>query len=153
MQPADRGRGPPPAGGQPESGGHRAVLHPPDWPRPKGYAYGVVAQGRTVFLSGIIGCDAKGRIVGDDFLSQARQALANIVTLLREAGAGPADIVRMTWYITDKRAYLAAQRDLGTVYRDVIGRHFPCMSVVEVAGLLEDRAQVEIEATAVIGDR
>jgi len=125
-------------------------LHPPDWPRPKGYAYGIVAQGRMVFLSGIVGWDANERIVGDDFLSQARQALNNIMALLEEAGATPADIVRMTWYITDKHEYLAAQHDLGTVYRDVVGRHFPCMSVVEVAGLIEDRARVEIEVTAVV---
>lgn len=132
-----------------------AVLHPTGWPRPRGYAYGVVAEGRLVCLSGIVGWDARGRIVAEDFLAQVRQALTNVVLLLDEADATPADIVRMTWYIVDKREYLGAQAELGEVYRAVIGRTFPPMSVVQVAALLEDRARVEIEVTAVIaaGDR
>jgi len=129
------------------------VLHAPGWARPKGYAHGIVADGPTIFLSGIVGWDAAGRFAGDDLVSQTRQALTTIVALLQEAGAVPPDIVRMTWYIVDKREYLAAQRELGAVYRDVIGRHFPAMSVVEVAGLLEDRARVELEVTAVKGGK
>jgi len=128
----------------------RGVLHPAGWPRPKGYAYGVVAEGRVVCLSGIIGWDAQGRLVGDDLVSQARQALVTIASLVREAGGAPSDIVRMTWYVVDKREYLAAQEPLGAAYREIIGRHFPAMSVVEVKGLLEDRARVEIEATAIL---
>jgi enamine deaminase RidA (YjgF/YER057c/UK114 family) len=128
----------------------RGVLHPAGWPRPKGYAYGVVAEGRVVCLSGIIGWDAEGRLVGDDLVSQVRQALTTIASLLREAGANPSDIVRMTWYVVDKQEYLAAQEPLGAVYREVIGRHYPAMTVVEVAGLLEERARVEIEVTAIV---
>jgi enamine deaminase RidA (YjgF/YER057c/UK114 family) len=150
MPPTNRDRsGSEPRGGAPAENHKR--LHPAGWPPPKGYAYGVVAEGRMVVLSGIIGWDAHGRVVSDDFLPQVRQALANIVTLLKEADASPADIVRMTWYIVDKQEYLSAQRDLGAVYREILGRHFPAMSVVEVSGLLEDRARVEIEVTAVLG--
>lgn len=101
-------------------------------------------------LSGIIGWDEQGRITSDEFVAQARQALTNIVALLREAHATPSDIVRMTWYVVDKREYVAVQSDLGEAYRAILGRHFPAMTVVEVAGLLEDRARVEIEVTAVI---
>jgi enamine deaminase RidA (YjgF/YER057c/UK114 family) len=126
------------------------ILHPHGWPRPKGYAYGVVADGRLVCLSGIIGWDEHGRITSDDFVGQVQQALTNIVALLREAHATPADIVRMTWYVVDKREYLAVQADLGEAYRAILGRHFPAMTVVEVSGLLEDRARVEIEVTAVV---
>ncbi len=129
---------------------HHTTLHPAGWPRPKGYAYGVVAEGRVVCLSGIIGWDAEGRLVGDDLVSQVRQALTTIAALLREAGGAPSDIMRMTWYVVDKREYLAAQESLGAVYREVIGRHFPAMSVVEVSGLLEERARVEIEVTAIL---
>lgn len=128
----------------------RELLHPVGWPRPKGYAYGVVAEGRVVCLSGIIGWDAQGRLVGDDLVSQTRQALTTIASLVREAGGAPSDIVRMTWYVVDKREYLAAQEPLGAAYRDIIGRHFPAMTVVEVAGLLEDGARVEIEVTAIL---
>jgi enamine deaminase RidA (YjgF/YER057c/UK114 family) len=109
-----------------------------------------VAEGRVVCISGIIGWDADGRLVGDDLVSQARQALTTIALLVREAGGTPGDIVRMTWYVVDKREYLAAQEALGAAYRDVMGRHFSAMTVVEVAGLLEDRARVEIEVTAVL---
>jgi enamine deaminase RidA (YjgF/YER057c/UK114 family) len=147
MQPTNpRGAAPAGEGRQPR----HTVLHPAGWPRPKGYAYGVVAEGRVVCLSGIIGWDADGRLVGDDLVSQARQALTTIALLVREAGGTPGDIVRMTWYIVDKREYLAAQEALGAAYRAVMGRHFSAMTVVEVAGLLEDRARVEIEVTAVL---
>lgn len=128
------------------------ILHPPGWPRARGYSNGVAARGRIVSVSGMIGWDAQGQFQTDDFVGQARQALENIVAVLREANAGPQHIVRMTWYVVDKREYLAASAALGAAYRDVIGRHYPAMSAVQVAGLMEDRARVEIEATAVVPD-
>ncbi len=128
------------------------ILHPPGWPRARGYSNGVAARGRIVSVSGMIGWDAQGQFQTDDFVGQARQALENIVAVLREASAGPEHIVRMTWYVVDKREYLAASAALGAAYRDVIGRHYPAMSAVQVAGLMEDRARVEIEATAVVPD-
>jgi enamine deaminase RidA (YjgF/YER057c/UK114 family) len=124
-------------------------MQPTDWPRPKGYAYSVVAQGRMVFISGIMGWDPRTHVLPDGFLLQVRQALTAIVALLHEAEATAADIVRMTWYVVDKREYLGVQKELGAVYREVIGRHFPTMTVVE-AGLLEEKARVEIEVTAVV---
>lgn len=127
-------------------------LNPPGWPRPKGYSNGVAARGRVVSVSGMVGWDANGQFQTDDFVGQARQALENIVAVLREAGAGPQHIVRMTWYVLDRRKYLEAGRDLGAAYREVIGRHYPAMSAVQVAGLMEERARVEIEATAVVPD-
>jgi enamine deaminase RidA (YjgF/YER057c/UK114 family) len=126
------------------------ILHPPGWPRAKGYSNGVAASGRTVCVSGMIGWDAQGQFQTDDFVGQSRQALENIVAVLAQAGARPEHIVRMTWYVLDKREYLAAGAELGAAYRDVIGRHYPAMSAVQVAGLMEDRARVEIEATAII---
>jgi enamine deaminase RidA (YjgF/YER057c/UK114 family) len=126
------------------------ILHPPGWPRAKGYSNGVAARGRTVCVSGMIGWDAQGQFRTDDFAGQSRQALENIVAVLAQAGARPEHIVRMTWYVLDKREYLAAGPELGAAYRDVIGRHYPAMSAVQVAGLMEDRARVEIEATAII---
>jgi enamine deaminase RidA (YjgF/YER057c/UK114 family) len=129
-----------------------AILQPPGWVRPKGYANGVAARGRQVYVSGMIGWDAQGCFHTEDFVGQTRQALQNIVEVLREAGAGPEHIVRMTWYVLDRREYLEAGADLGTAYRDVIGRHFPAMSAVQVAGLMEARARVEIEVTAVVPD-
>ena len=128
------------------------VLQPPGWPRPKGYANGVAARGVQVHVSGMVGWDAEGRFQTDDFVAQTRQALANIVAVLAEAGAGPQHIVRMTWYVLDKREYLGAGAALGAVYREVIGRHYPAMSAVQVAALMEDRARVEIEVTAVVPD-
>jgi enamine deaminase RidA (YjgF/YER057c/UK114 family) len=125
------------------------ILQPTGWPRPKGFACGVVAAGATVFVSGQIGWDERGRFPSG-FAEQVGLALRNIVTVLAQAGAGPEHIVRLTWYVTDKHEYLAAQREIGEAYRTVMGRRFPAMSVVEVTGLLEDEAQVEIEATAVI---
>jgi enamine deaminase RidA (YjgF/YER057c/UK114 family) len=125
-------------------------LQPPGWARPKGYANGVVAQGRTVFVSGMIGWDADGQFHSDDLVPQVRQALLNIVAVLAEADALPTHIVRMTWYVLDKQEYLAAQQEIGSAYRDIIGRHFPAMTVVQVAGLLEAAARVEIEVTAVL---
>ncbi|GAB3454972.1 RidA family protein [Massilia terrae] len=128
------------------------ILHPPGWPRARGYSNGVAARGRIVSVSGMIGWDAQGQFQTDDFVGQARQALENIVAVLREANAGPEHIVRMTWYVVDKREYLAASAELGAAYREAIGRHYPAMSAVQVAGLMEDRARVEIEATAVVPD-
>jgi enamine deaminase RidA (YjgF/YER057c/UK114 family) len=126
------------------------VLLPEGWPRPKGYANGVVASGRQVFIAGMVGWDAQGIFQTDDFVAQTRQALLHIVTVLAEAGGRPEHIVRMTWYVTDKREYLAAGRDIGRVWREVIGTYNAAMSAVEVKALMEDRAKVEIEATAVI---
>ncbi len=126
------------------------VLQPSGWARPKGYSNGIAATGRQVFVSGMIGWDAEGRFQTDDFVGQARQALENVVAVLREAGAGPEHIVRMTWYVVDKREYLDAGAALGAAYRDTIGRHYPAMSAVQVSALMEDRARVEIEVTAVV---
>lgn len=126
------------------------AVQPPGWPRPKGYSNGMVAKGRLLVTGGLIGWDERERFPSDDFVDQVRQTLANTVCVLASGGAGPEHIVRMTWYITNKREYLERQRELGTVYRETIGRHFPAMAVVEVAALLEDRAKVEIETTAVI---
>lgn len=125
-------------------------LQPPDWVRPRGYANGVAATGRTVSVSGMIGWDGQGHFHTDDFAGQVRQALQNVVAVLAEAGARPEHIVRMTWYVLDKAEYLGAQAAVGAVYREVIGRHYPAMSAVQVAGLMEPRARVEIEVTAII---
>jgi enamine deaminase RidA (YjgF/YER057c/UK114 family) len=128
------------------------ILQPPGWAQPKGYSNGVAARGRVVSVSGMVGWDGQGQFHTDDFVGQARQALENIVAVLREADAGPEHIVRMTWYVLDKREYLACGRELGAAYRDVIGRHYPAMSAVQVAGLMEERARVEIEVTAIVPD-
>lgn len=128
------------------------ILQPPGWVRPKGYSNGVAARGRQVYVSGMIGWDAECRFQTDDFVEQARQALENVVAVLREAGAGPEHIVRMTWYVLDRQEYLQAGAALGAAYRDVIGRHYPAMSAVQVAALMEERARIEIEVTAVVPD-
>ena len=127
-------------------------IQPAHWPRPKGYANGVVASGRTVFVSGMIASNAQGKVVAGDFVSQACQTLKNIVEILREAGAKPEHIVRMNWYVVDKNEYLGAYRQLGAVYREIIGSHYPAMTAVQVTSLLEDAARLEIEVTAVIPD-
>jgi enamine deaminase RidA (YjgF/YER057c/UK114 family) len=134
----------------PMSAPHLRFLQPDGWALPRGYANGVAAEGRMVFVAGQIGWNARGEFESDDFVAQVEQALANVVAVLHAGGAAPEDLVRMTWYVTDKAAYLARQRDVGEAYRRVIGRHFPAMTLVVVAGLLEDRALVEIEATAVV---
>ena len=128
------------------------LLLPAGWPRPKGYANGVVASGKQVFIAGMIGWDAEGRFPSDDFADQARLALQNIVDVLREADGKPEHIVRMTWYVTDKREYLAAGKEIGRAFREIIGSYNAAMTAVEVKALIEDRAKVEIEATAVIPD-
>jgi len=126
------------------------LLQPADWPRPKGYANGIAASGsQTIYTGGLVGWDAQGRFPGRDFVKQVRATLENIVAVLAEAGAGPEHLVRMTWYITDKRAYQDNLEGIGMAYREVIGRHFPAMAVVQVSALMEDDAMVEIEATAV----
>lgn len=126
------------------------ILQPPGWKRPKGYSNGIAASGRMVFVAGQIGWNAEERIESDDFADQFRQALANIVAVLAEAGAGPEHIVRMTMYFTDKRDYLDRLAEVGAAYRETIGRNWPAMAAVEVSALMEDRAKVEIEATAVV---
>lgn len=126
------------------------ILQPDGWPRPKGYANGISARGRTVFVAGQIGWDAGQRFVGPDLVSQAKQALRNIVAILAEDRARPEHIVRLTWYVTDRAAYLAAGAELGAAYREVLGKHFPAMTAVEVSSLMEAEAVVEIEATAVV---
>jgi len=126
------------------------VLQPAGWPRPRGYSNGIVARGQMVFVSGMIGWNERGKLVGDDFISQARQALKNVVAVLNEASASPEDIVRMNWYVADKQEYLAAQKQLGGIYREIIGAHYPVMTALQVAALVEKGARVEIEVTAVI---
>jgi enamine deaminase RidA (YjgF/YER057c/UK114 family) len=130
---------------------HQALL-PAGWPRPKGYANGVSARGRQVVIAGMIGWDSQGQFQSDDFADQARQALAHIVAVLAEAGGRPQHIVRMTWYVTDKREYLAAGRAVGQAFKELIGHFDIAMTAVQVVALIEDRAKVEIEATAVIPD-
>ena len=126
------------------------ILQPPGWAHPRGYANGIVAEGRVVFIAGQIGWNDQCLFETDDFAGQVRQALANVVAVLAEAGGTPNQIARMTWYITDKHEYRAALREVGQAYRDVIGAHYPAMTLVQVTALLEDRAKVEIEATAVL---
>lgn len=126
------------------------LLHPSHWKPAIGYANGVLASGQTVFVGGQIGWNADQVFESDDFVVQVNQALQNIVAILKEANAGPEHIVRLTWYVTDKREYLARLKEVGGAYREVLGKHFPAMTMVQVAGLVEDQAKVEIEATAVI---
>jgi len=128
------------------------VILPPGWPRPKGYANGVVASGKMLFIAGMIGWDSKGEFQSDDFVTQVKQALRNVADVLREAGGLPENIVRMTWYVTDKREYMAASREVGQAFREIIGAYNAAMTAVEVRALMEDRAKVEIEVTAVLQD-
>jgi enamine deaminase RidA (YjgF/YER057c/UK114 family)/DNA-binding XRE family transcriptional regulator len=126
------------------------ILQPAGWPRPKGYSNGIAAEGRLVFVAGQIGWDEREAIVSDDLVAQIEQVLANTLAVLREAGAGPEHVVRMTWYIADREAYLARRREIGVVWRRLMGKVFPAMAMVVVAGLIEERAKVEIETTAVL---
>ena len=128
------------------------ALLPEGWPRPKGYANGVAATGRQVFVAGQVGWSPEGVFASDDFAAQTRQALENVVAVLRAGGAGPEHIVRMTWYVTSKREYLAAGRAIGAAFREIIGVWDIAMTAVEVTALMEDRAKVEIEVTAVVPD-
>lgn len=125
-------------------------LQPPGWAPPKGYSNGIAAEGRQVFIAGQIGWTPEAKLVSSDFVAQTEQALKNIVAVLAEAGAKPHHLVRLTWYAIDKTAYVTRQQEIGEAYRRVIGRHFPAMSLIVVAGLLEPGALIEIEATAVI---
>lgn len=125
-------------------------LHPATWKRASGYSNGIMARGRMIFTGGLVGWDADQVFRTDDFAGQVRQVLENIVAVLAEGGAGPEHLVRLTWYVTDKHEYLGALREVGAAYRDVIGRHYPAMALVQVVALVEDRAKVEIEATAVV---
>ncbi len=129
----------------------RALL-PAGWPRPRGYANGVAARGRTIFVAGMIGWDGQGVFHTDDLAGQARQALANVVAVLAADEALPAHIVRMTWYVTSKREYLAAGPEIGRAFRELVGDYDIAMTAVEVTALIEDRAKVEIEVTAVVPD-
>lgn len=126
------------------------ILHPSHWKRAIGYANGVMAEGKTIFVGGQIGWNADQAFETDDFVGQIEQALVNIVAVLAEADARPEHLVRLTWYITDKQEYLGRLKEVGEVYRAVLGKHFPAMTMVQVADLIEDRAKVEIEATAVL---
>lgn len=128
------------------------ILQPEGWAPPRGYSNGIEARGRVVAIGGQVGWDAQCRFHTGEFVGQARQALENVVAVLAEAGGGPEHIIRMTWYVLDKREYLGAYRQLGAVYREIMGRNFPAMTAVQVSGLMEDAARLEIEATAVIPD-
>jgi enamine deaminase RidA (YjgF/YER057c/UK114 family) len=126
------------------------TLLPPGWPRPRGYANGVEAEGRLVFVAGQIGWTPEGKFEATTLPAQFAQTLDNTLAVLREAGAGPEHVARMTWYITDKRAYLSSLGGIGAIWRDKMGRHYPAMAVVEVKALIEDAALIEIETTAVV---
>ena len=128
------------------------MLQPPGWPRAKGYSNGIAAKGTMVFTAGLVGWNEKEEFETDDFAGQARQAFENIVAVLAEAGAKPEHIARITWYVGDKAEYLGALREVGAAYRDIIGRHYPAMAVIEVKGFVEQGAKMEMEATAVIPD-
>ncbi|HSB21349.1 MAG TPA: RidA family protein [Anaeromyxobacteraceae bacterium] len=126
------------------------VLQPPGWPRPRGYSNGIVARGRLVFVAGQVGCNAQQKFESGDLVGQARQALRNVLAVLAEAGAGPEHVCRMTWYLADRDEYLSRLADLGAAYREVMGRSFPAMTAIQVAGFVEPGARLEIEATAVV---
>jgi enamine deaminase RidA (YjgF/YER057c/UK114 family) len=126
------------------------IVQPQHWAPPKGYSNGVIASGRQLFIAGQVGWNAQGQFESDDFVAQVEQALKNIVDVLTAAGGKPSDLVRVNWYVIDKAEYVARQREIGEAYRRVIGRNFPAMTLLVVAGLLETRAKVEIEATAVL---
>ena len=126
------------------------ILQPPGWARAKGFSNGIAASGRLVFIAGQVGWTGEGKWQARDFAGQFRQALANIIAVLQEAKGRPEHIVRLTWYVLDKREYLAALKEVGAAYRELMGRHYPTMAVVQVSGLVEDEARLEIEATAVI---
>jgi enamine deaminase RidA (YjgF/YER057c/UK114 family) len=128
---------------------HRS-LHPRGWKRAKGYANGIVAEGRIVFVAGQIGWNAEQRFESQDFVAQVRQALQNVVSVVQEAGGAPEHVTRLTWFITDKAEYMSRLAEIGEVYRSVMGKHFPAMTMVQVAALIEDEARVEIEASAVL---
>ncbi len=126
------------------------ALLPPGWPRPKGYSNGISARGRMIFTAGVVGWDEEESFVAQEMVGQLRQILVNTLAILGEDGAGPEHIVRMTWYVTDRSEYIANIREIGAVYRELIGKHFPAMAVVQVAALVEPAARIEIETTAMV---
>jgi enamine deaminase RidA (YjgF/YER057c/UK114 family) len=126
------------------------IVQPEGWPRPRGYSNGIVAEGRVLFISGMVAWDDHEKFHSDDIVEQVRQALKNTLVMLKAGGAQPGHVARMTWYITDKREFMARSKEIGTVYREAMGTHYPSMSMVQVAALMEDKAKVEIETTAVI---
>jgi enamine deaminase RidA (YjgF/YER057c/UK114 family) len=128
------------------------TINPAGWPAPKGYANAITGRGRLVFVAGQVGWTPQGHWETDDFVSQLRQALQNTLAVLAAAGAEPRHIARMTWYVTDRREYLARRNEIGACWRDLLGRHYPAMALVEVAALVEERAKLEIETTALIPD-
>ncbi len=130
----------------------RRPLQPEGWPRPAGYANGVVALGRTIFVAGQVGWNAEGRFESDDLVAQTAQALRNVVAVLACDGAGPEHVTSLVWYFIDKREYINRLSEVGKVYREIMGRNFPAMTAVQVSALIEDRAKVEIQATAVVPD-
>jgi enamine deaminase RidA (YjgF/YER057c/UK114 family) len=130
---------------------HR-ILQPEGWAKPSGYANGVAARGRTIFVAGQIGWNKDAAFEADDLVAQVRQALVNVVSVLACDGARPEHVTSLTWYLVDKREYLSRAAEIGRVYREIMGRHFPAMAAVQVAGLIEDRAKVEIQAIAVVAD-
>ncbi len=126
------------------------ILQPPGWAKPKGFSNGISCQGRLVFIGGQIGWSGRGAWIDHSFAGQFRQALKNILEVLAQAGGKPEHLVRLTWYVLDRKEYLASLKELGAAYRELMGRHYPTMAVVQVSGLVEDAARLEIEATAVI---
>ena len=126
------------------------IIQPPGWPKPKGYSNGIVAKGRLVFVAGQVGWNAQEKFETDNLAGQVRQALKNIVAILAEAGAGPGHICRMDWFLADVKEYNASLKELGAAYREVIGKHYPVMTAVQVGGFVETGAKVEIEVTAVL---
>ena len=126
------------------------LLLPPGWPRPRGYANGISTRGRLIFTAGVVGWDEQQRFVARDFAGQFRQVLKNILAVLAEDGAGPEHIVRMTWYVVDRHEYVGSLREIGAIYRELMGAHYPCMAAVQVAALMEPEARIEIETTAVV---
>lgn len=126
------------------------IINPEGWSRPRGYSNGILAEGKTLYVGGQIGWDENEQFHSDDFIEQMAQALKNTIAILEAGGARPEHIVRMTWYITDREEYLKRLKEMGQVYRDIIGRHFPVMAMVQVVALMEERAKVEVETTAVI---
>jgi enamine deaminase RidA (YjgF/YER057c/UK114 family) len=126
------------------------IVDPQGWKRPQGYSNAVTARGELVFVAGQIGWNERQEFVSDDFAEQAAQALRNVVTVLREVGGTPQNVTRLTWFVTDKREYNAAKKRIGAAYREIFGKHYPAMTLVQVAALLEDRANLQIDATAVV---
>jgi enamine deaminase RidA (YjgF/YER057c/UK114 family) len=127
------------------------TVQPDGWPQPRGYSNGMIAQGRVLAIAGQIGWNERGEFTSDDFVEQSAQALRNVLAVVAAAGGSASNVIRLTWYVTNKREYLAVASKLGAIYRELFGAHYPAMTLVQVVALVEDRAKVEIEATAVLG--